>query len=547
MQRDKTVSHYHTDPKIITQSRIARYKPGTLLYLDVDGIYKKAVAWSHQESQIAGMVWEVFGPDKISLRVEPSPIFFEHPLGPEWYAKDSENKVMIHVPLNEKIPGKFGDRLWLSDTEPGEMQDTMPEGPFKTIVGYKTKDGFIFRPERLFCCANEYYDPISSSSAEIIPSSSSSSSNIIFVSSSSSIQLLSSSSSSSSSFIPLIPRCRFTYTAECIYGVWTLIDSFYEGCVDNCQSDDGWQGTGCTRTYRYCADPCEIFLSSISGNVSLSGQPLSGTYISITSSYMNLNYNTITDISGNYSYSSNLFEMSASYTITPSLTGYTFTPSSTNIMFEGTPIIANFISDEIPSITGMSTISGTITTSGQGLSGVNVSILSLTNPVSGSYITTTDITGSYYASIMVSMSASYVIIPSLSGYTITPSSANRMYMGIPLVADFSGDKNAVPSGPSYLVSGSDGVDGVYEFAGYGAWTNTTYSIDTGYSSYQIFTNSSNGYSLFYFVEFGVWVLEVISSYYGDCPYYGYAFGGGYTPTEGTWSSCGFYSPTISVI
>lgn len=544
MQRDKTVSHYHTDPKIIIQSRIARFKPGTLLYLDVDGLYKKAVAWSHQESQIAGMVWEVFGPDKISLRVEPTPVFYEHPLGPEWYAIDSEGKVMIHVPLKEKLPGKFGDRLWLSDTEPGELQDTIPEGPFKTIVGYKTKDGFIFRPERLFCCANEYYDPISSSSSEIIYSSSSSSSGAIIPSSSSSIIIL---SSSSSSFIPLISKCRFTYTTECIYGVWTLIDSVYDGCIDNCQSDDGWQGSGCIRTYRYCADPCDIIFSSISGNVSLSGQPLSGTYVSITSSYMNLNYNTITDMSGNYSYSSNLFEMSASYTITPALTGYTFTPSASNIMFIGAPIIANFNSDQIPSITGMSTISGTITTSGQSLSGVDILIVSLTNPVSASYNTTTDITGSYYASIMVSMSATYTIIPSLTGYTMTPSSTNVIYIGSPLVANFSGDRIATPSGPSYLVSGSDGIDGVYEFAGYGAWTNTTYSIDPGYSSYQIFTNSSNGYSLFYFIEFSVWVLAITTAYYGDCPYYGYAFGGGYTPTEGVWSSCGSYYPTITAI
>ena len=536
MQRDKTISHYHTDPKIINQPGIGTYKPGQLMYLDVDGIYKLAVAWSHQESQVAGMVWEIFGNDKISLRVEPTPVFYEHPLGPEWFSKDIEGRVILTPPLEDKIPGEFGDRLWLSDKYPGDMQLEEPN-PFKTIIGYKTKDGLIFRPERLFCCPDEVYEPISSSSAFL----SSSSSSVIFSSSSSSIF------SSSSSSITTGAKCRFTYTAQCSYGDWSITNAVWEGCVENCTGDVGWQGTGCTRTFSYCGEDCQNILVMLSGNVSTSGQPISGTNINITSSYpVNLNYNIVTDSFGNYESSVPIIvDVSASYIVVASLSGYTFTPSATNIIYEGFPMVANFSGSFIPPLTGMSIISGNISTSGQALSGVNLNISTLSYLISSNYNTLSDMSGNYSMSVVVAATGSFVIIPSLSGYTFAPSSSNVFFIGYPMVANFSGNINGLPDAPGFNVNGSDGLDGNYYLSGYGAWTFGYFGIDPSYTSYGIYTNGT--YDIFYFADYGLWLLGDAQAYDGNEPYYGYEFSGSTTPPESTWYAPSGYYPTITAI
>lgn len=149
---DKSVSHYHTDPKIIEQPNIGLFKPGLILYLDEDtGLYDYAIATSLKKSRIAGIVWEVYGKDKISLRVEPTPLIYELPLGPEFFNLDVNGKVAVTEPNWDYIPGEFGRILYLSETAPGRMQQQYPVN-FKVIAGYKTLDGFIFRPERLGCC-----------------------------------------------------------------------------------------------------------------------------------------------------------------------------------------------------------------------------------------------------------------------------------------------------------------------------------------------------------------------------------------------------------
>jgi hypothetical protein len=153
MQADKTISHYHTDPKIIEQKNIGFYTVGLMMYLDEDGVYKRAIANSIKSSRIAGMVWKRYGPDKISLRVEPTPCFYEYPLGKRFFYTTSDGKVDPLAPNWDYIPGLPGRLLYLSETKPGRMQQSPPSNEnYKVIVGYKTEDGFIFRPERLLCC-----------------------------------------------------------------------------------------------------------------------------------------------------------------------------------------------------------------------------------------------------------------------------------------------------------------------------------------------------------------------------------------------------------
>jgi hypothetical protein len=55
------------------------------------------------------------------------------------------------------------------------------------------------------------------------------------------------------------------------------------------------------------------------------------------------------------------------------------------------------------------------------------------------------------------------------------------------------------------------------------------------------------YALFYFSGMGVWILDNVDAYNGDCPFGGYYYGGGYDPPTGGWSSCGPYSPTITFV
>lgn len=150
---DKTKSHYHTDPRIIEQPGIGLIRPGHLLYLNENtGLYGYAIANSTMTSRIAGIVWEVFGNDKISLRVEPTAMAYELPLGPEFFYTFDNGEVNPLSPSWHYIPGEFGRILYLSETKPGRMQQEYPT-TYRVIAGYKTEDGFIFRPERLSCCA----------------------------------------------------------------------------------------------------------------------------------------------------------------------------------------------------------------------------------------------------------------------------------------------------------------------------------------------------------------------------------------------------------
>jgi hypothetical protein len=55
------------------------------------------------------------------------------------------------------------------------------------------------------------------------------------------------------------------------------------------------------------------------------------------------------------------------------------------------------------------------------------------------------------------------------------------------------------------------------------------------------------YDIFYFADFGVWVLGDAEFYDGSEPYYGYIFDSSTTPPETTWYAPSGWNPTITAI
>ena len=145
---------------------------------------------------------------------------------------------------------------------------------------------------------------------------------------------------------------------------------------------------------------------AISGRITLSpsGTGLDG----VTMTADNGGGSTTTNSSGDFSLT---VTSGWSGTLTPSLTGYTFTPSSKTF--------SNVTANQNQNFTATSgssqsvSISGVITASGAGLSGVTVTV-----STGGS--TATNSSGSY--SLTVTSGWSGTITPSLTGYTFTPSS-----------------------------------------------------------------------------------------------------------------------------
>lgn len=143
---------------------------------------------------------------------------------------------------------------------------------------------------------------------------------------------------------------------------------------------------------------------SISGKVS--GDTLSGVTITVTGTATTT---ATTDSSGNYSVTG-LFD--GDYTLTPSKTGYTFNPSGSAVTMSGANVTGkNFTATANPAPTY--TISGAV--SGDVLSGVTITLSG-----AGSATTTTNASGNYTFSGRVD--GNYTVMPSLTGYTFSPTS-----------------------------------------------------------------------------------------------------------------------------
>jgi hypothetical protein len=148
--RDKTIGHFHIDPVFVPQVSAAdTLEAGQILYLDNDGLYKPALAVEDKQINIVGIVWDIT-PTGFYLRTTPGPMQYRLPLPASYFNLDVNGRPDENNPNTAKIPGNFGQKLYLSETIPGGLQLDKPA--FAVIVGYKTKYGFIYRPDLAQCC-----------------------------------------------------------------------------------------------------------------------------------------------------------------------------------------------------------------------------------------------------------------------------------------------------------------------------------------------------------------------------------------------------------
>jgi len=137
--RDLTISHSHTDPKLLYQANAEQtFNIGDIIYLDVDNIYKLAQAIDGQKQNVQGVIWSFPTPDSFYLRIAPGPFEYRIPLEQSF--------------IDSRIPGGIGAELWLSDVSPGRMVNLKPDTLYDVFIGYKTDYGFLYRPELYICC-----------------------------------------------------------------------------------------------------------------------------------------------------------------------------------------------------------------------------------------------------------------------------------------------------------------------------------------------------------------------------------------------------------
>ncbi|SPF44420.1 hypothetical protein SBA4_3210023 [Candidatus Sulfopaludibacter sp. SbA4] len=149
---------------------------------------------------------------------------------------------------------------------------------------------------------------------------------------------------------------------------------------------------------------------TISGQMTVSGTGLPGVTVTLTGSQPG---SATTDNSGNYSFTA--LAAGGNYTVTPSRTGYTFSAPQTfnNLSANQT---ANFTATPITY-----TISGQVTASGAGLTGVT---MTLSGSQTGA--TTTDSSGNYSFTGLAA-GGNYTVTPTRSGYTFTsPQTFNNL-------------------------------------------------------------------------------------------------------------------------
>ncbi|MCX5885765.1 MAG: carboxypeptidase regulatory-like domain-containing protein [Proteobacteria bacterium] len=192
---------------------------------------------------------------------------------------------------------------------------------------------------------------------------------------------------------------------------------------------------------------------------------------------------TTTDVFGSYSFTGLIAGV---YTVTPSKTGYTFSPPSMVVyIYNDNKTGINFTSS-----VATYSISGSVTSSGSGLSGVT---MTLSGDASGT--ATTSLTGSYTFSEL--LNGTYTITPSKTNYSFDPPS-----IPVTIADDNQINVNFTAYGTNYSISGQvtgdikEGVTitlsgdasqttttnalGNYTFSGL---TNGTYTVTPSKSGY----------------------------------------------------------------
>ena len=144
---------------------------------------------------------------------------------------------------------------------------------------------------------------------------------------------------------------------------------------------------------------------SIWGQVTTEGTGLPGATVTLGGA---ASLTRTTDASGNYEFS---VLANGSYTLTATKAGYTISPASRSVTVNGASVTGqDFAATLIPFF-----ISGQVTTSGTGLSGVTVTLGG-----AGSSTTTTDANGNYAFSGLAN--GSYTLTAAKAGFTISPAS-----------------------------------------------------------------------------------------------------------------------------
>ena len=214
---------------------------------------------------------------------------------------------------------------------------------------------------------------------------------------------------------------------------------------------------------------------SLSGQVTSGSSGLAGVIITLSGSDQGI---ATSDAAGNYVFSG---LGNGSYTLTPSLNGYIFTPSSRAQTISNANIGGvNFIAT--PSTLPTFTLSGTVTSAGNSLSGV---IMTLSG--AGSATATINAVGNYLFGGLVN--GSYTVTPAAPGFTFNPINSallisNANITGInfsavpavpvmPVICPASGATNVTIQDFSFTLSAiTIDVNSVVK------WTNTASSIHT---------------------------------------------------------------------
>ncbi len=208
---------------------------------------------------------------------------------------------------------------------------------------------------------------------------------------------------------------------------------------------------------------------SISGTVS--GATNSGVTMTLTGA---ANATTITASNGTYTFSG---LGNGSYTVTPSKSGYTFSPTNLSVTISGANQTGkNFTATAAPTYT----ISGVITLSGAGLSGVTVT--------AGSSTAVTASNGTYTIYGMVN--GTYTVNPSKTGYTFSPVNYSVTISG----ANVTGKNFTATSAPGIYTTSGRILFKKMGLANYNVLLSgtSTETAKTDSQGYYEFTGLSNG-------------------------------------------------------
>ena len=155
--------------------------------------------------------------------------------------------------------------------------------------------------------------------------------------------------------------------------------------------------------------------NTISGTITSAGQPVSGVVVTCTGG--NFPAPVTTDSSGTYIFTVNA---GGDYVVRPTKANYFFTPTTKSLA----NVTTNLTGQDFSTATAIVTLSGTVTLSGNPLSGVSVSApgANSASPVA------TDGSGNYSFSVTIGNGSTYTVTPSSASYRFSP--VNVFYTGL---------------------------------------------------------------------------------------------------------------------